>query len=135
MTLPRPGGSLRVLVVTDNAADTDAMTRLLRLQGYHAAVASDGVQAVAVARAFHPHVVMLDVDPVDRDAVAAAAKLRATTLGPAPIIMAVAGLPGADLSTRLSGSQIAGVWAKPVDGKSVLGFLAELQAVLDAAGA
>jgi CheY-like chemotaxis protein len=131
MMLPRLGGSLRVLVVDDDAAVADAIVQVLRLAGYRAAAADDGVRAVDVTRDFRPDVVLLNVDDPDRDAVAAAAKLRANAISPAPVIMAVASFLDADLTKRLSGSGIAGAWAKPVDGKSMHEFLAELQTVLD----
>ena len=56
-----PTRSFRVLVVEDNADLASSMRRLLELDGHEPAVASTGIEAVAVARSFLPEVVLCDI--------------------------------------------------------------------------
>jgi CheY-like chemotaxis protein len=56
-----PTRSFRVLVVEDNADLASSMKRLLELDGHEPAVASTGVEAVEIARSFHPEVVLCDI--------------------------------------------------------------------------
>jgi CheY-like chemotaxis protein len=54
--------SLRVLVVDDNESVTKTFGWMLEVLGYEARVARDGQTALAIARAFLPDVVMLDIN-------------------------------------------------------------------------
>src|SRR5262249_30533650 len=52
---------LRVLVVDDCRDTTDSLALLLKLWGHDVRVARDGPAAVGEARAYLPHVVLLDI--------------------------------------------------------------------------
>ncbi|MBA2963169.1 MULTISPECIES: hybrid sensor histidine kinase/response regulator [Ramlibacter] len=51
----------RVMVVEDNRDGLETLLALLDMLGYEVAGASDGREALEVARRFHPHVVLLDL--------------------------------------------------------------------------
>ncbi|HKT42524.1 MAG TPA: response regulator [Rhodanobacteraceae bacterium] len=51
----------RVLIIDDNAADRDVLARMLAREGYRAALASDGVGGLKLARELLPELVLLDV--------------------------------------------------------------------------
>jgi CheY-like chemotaxis protein len=83
---PRP--ALRVLVVDDQPDTVDAWAMLLRLHGHAVAVALDGLEALAIADAHGPHVVLCDITMPRLDGYGVASKLRQK--GPArPFLVAV----------------------------------------------
>ena len=59
--LRQPSGSLRVLVVDDNADSAESLAALLTLGGHEAVTANDGPEALVLADRFLPHVAILDV--------------------------------------------------------------------------
>jgi len=52
---------LRVLVVDDNEASARTLAWVIELEGYEVEICLDGRNAVERARAFRPHVVLLDL--------------------------------------------------------------------------
>jgi CheY-like chemotaxis protein len=67
---------LRVLVVDDQADSVASWALLLRMRGHEVAVAGDGVEALAVAAAHRPHVVLCDIVMPRLDGYGVARKLR-----------------------------------------------------------
>jgi PAS domain S-box-containing protein len=57
----KPVRSRRVLLIDDNESFANAMTGLLRLMGHTVRTLYEGATAVATAREFEPHVVLLDI--------------------------------------------------------------------------
>lgn len=55
------GSKRRVLVVDDNKDAADALSMLLRLEGNDVRVAHDGVEALKMAAALRPQVILLDI--------------------------------------------------------------------------
>ncbi len=72
------GARLRILVVEDNHDAAEMLGELLELGGHEVKLAVDGITGVAVAQAFHPHVVISDIGlPGEMDGYAVARCLRA----------------------------------------------------------
>ena len=69
--------SLRILIVEDHDDLADALRTNLRSEGYHAAVASDGRQALAMVRADPPDIIVLDLGIPGIDGLALLSRLRA----------------------------------------------------------
>ena len=69
--------SLRILIVEDHDDLADALRTNLRSEGYHAAVASDGRQALAMVRADPPDIIVLDLGIPGLDGLALLSRLRA----------------------------------------------------------
>jgi len=69
--------NLRILIVEDHDDLADALRANLRSEGYHATVASDGRQALAMVRAEPPDIVVLDLGIPGLDGLALLARLRA----------------------------------------------------------
>ncbi len=69
--------SLRILIVEDHDDLADALRTNLRSEGYHAAVASDGRQALAMVRADPPDIVILDLGIPGLDGLSLLSRLRA----------------------------------------------------------
>ncbi len=58
---PHTPRALRVLVVDDNADAADMLAALLSMVGHQTRLANGGVEALAIAAAFRPEVVFLDI--------------------------------------------------------------------------
>jgi CheY-like chemotaxis protein len=56
-----PGARRRVLVVDDNLDGAETLNLMLQLLGNDTKVASDGVEAVAMASEFRPDVILMDI--------------------------------------------------------------------------
>ena len=69
--------SLRILIVEDHDDLADALRTNLRSEGYNAAVASDGRQALAMVRADPPDIIVLDLGIPGLDGLALLSRLRA----------------------------------------------------------
>ena len=69
--------SLRILVVEDHDDLADALRTNLRSEGYHAAIASDGRQALAMVRADPPDIIVLDLGIPGMDGLTFLSRLRA----------------------------------------------------------
>jgi CheY-like chemotaxis protein len=117
----RPG--LRILVV-DDSEDTARMMRvLLKGEGHEVRVAFAGREAVALAEAFHPDVVLLDLTLPDMSGAEVAEALRKAD-GPArTTLVAVTGF-GADQVPAV----FDGHFVKPVDHDALRAFLGRLTA-------
>lgn len=74
-TLDR-GASLRILVVDDNRAAADALSKLLSLRGHTTEAVYLGEQALTRAPAFNPDVIILDIGLPDMDGYDIARALR-----------------------------------------------------------
>jgi two-component system CheB/CheR fusion protein len=75
--VPRTAHGLRVLVVDDNEDAADSLQLLLSAWKHDVRVAHDGVQALAVARAFKPQLALLDIGLPEMSGYELAQRLRA----------------------------------------------------------
>ena len=77
----------RILLVEDNAENSDILSRRLRRRGYEVLLASDGETAVAMARSTSPDLVLMDMNLPVLDGWAATRLIRlAPETGRLPII-------------------------------------------------
>jgi two-component system CheB/CheR fusion protein len=73
---PDTSPSRRVLVVDDSISTAQSMAALLQLKGHDGRVAFDGPKALETAAAFHPEVVLLDIDMPGMNGYQVAKQLR-----------------------------------------------------------
>jgi len=73
----RPAGSLRVLVADDNADSRESIAAMLELMSCEAVTASNGAEAVALARSLRPEIAILDIGMPDLDGNESARRIRA----------------------------------------------------------
>jgi DNA-binding response OmpR family regulator len=88
----------RVLVVEDDADIADVLRRSLRNEGYQVKTSADGIEALDVAAAFIPDLVVLDLGLPRLDGVEVCRRLRDD--GDVPILMLTA---RAELEDRVAG--------------------------------
>lgn len=88
----RPTGStLRVLVVDDNAAAAYMLSRIVEALGNETKIAPDGEQAIALAEAFQPQVIFMDIGMPRMNGYEAAERIRQTTWGKDLVLVALTG--------------------------------------------
>jgi two-component system CheB/CheR fusion protein len=80
-----------VLVVDDNRDGAQSLRLVLELHGHEVAVACDGAEAVALARAFRPTVVVCDLSLPVMDGFEVARELRRSMPGERPCLVALSG--------------------------------------------
>jgi signal transduction histidine kinase/CheY-like chemotaxis protein len=90
-TLGAPHGQLRVLVVDDHADGATSMCRLLRVLGYDARQASDGLAGLDAAAEFRPDVALLDIAMPRLSGYDVARRRRAEPWGKEMLLIAVTG--------------------------------------------
>jgi PAS domain S-box-containing protein len=119
--LPR---TCRILIVDDNHDAANSLSRLLRISGYESSAAYGGVQALEMAQANPPDVVLLDIGMPGMDGYDVARGLRALPGMERVVLVALTGYgqEGDRRLTEAAGFELHLV--KPVD-------LAELHALLD----
>jgi DNA-binding response OmpR family regulator len=62
VTFPTPGsGAPRLLIVDDDVAVTDTVSRMLRLDGFEVWAALSAAEGLSLARRHRPHAVVLDL--------------------------------------------------------------------------
>lgn len=122
---PHPVVPLRILVVDDNQDVLLSMQLLLETGGHKVRSAGDGASALAAAREFQPHAVLLDLAMPGVTGYEIAQQLRAMPL-PHPLLIAMTGLSQPEDRRR---SRLAGFdehLVKPVDINALTRTLARI---------
>jgi PAS domain S-box-containing protein len=88
---PPEGRALRILVADDRPDITESLAALLASMGHSVKTAADGEQAVAVAEAFRPDVVVLDLGMPRLNGYEACQRIRARPWGREPMLIAQTG--------------------------------------------
>lgn len=96
----------RILIADDNRDWTDGLALLLKDQGYAVRTAYDGQEAIAAAREFQPHVVILDVSMPRMTGYEAGRVLSQQPAGARPVLIAITAWPRD--SGRLQAEMLAG---------------------------
>ncbi len=118
------GGSLRVLVADDNGDAADSIALFLRMAGYEASVAYDGVQALEAVEDESPDVVLLDIGMPGLDGWELARRIRHLPRERRPVLVAVTGY---DTDADRRRSQAIGIGVhivKPTDPDLLVRLLA-----------
>jgi signal transduction histidine kinase len=116
----------RILVVDDNLDAAHSLATLLRLMGNDTRTAHAGLEALEVAAAFRPHVILLDIGLPKLNGYEVSRQLRSEPWGTEILLIALTGF-GQDEDRRMS--KAAGFHrhlVKPVDYKTLAKLLAEL---------
>ncbi|MGG6239437.1 response regulator [Nodosilinea sp. AN01ver1] len=83
----------RLLVVEDHPANRYLLVRLLTSAGFEVQSAADGHAAVDQAQAWLPHLIWMDIRMPGLDGYAATSQIKALTLDPPPVIIALTASP------------------------------------------
>lgn len=86
-----PAASRRILVVEDEWISAASLERLQRLKGHDVRTAHDGLEALAAAEAFRPHVVLLDIGLPEMTGYEVAHRIRQQPWGQGMVLIALTG--------------------------------------------
>ena len=103
-----------VLIVDDDPDVAGVLAAILSEEGRDAAIASDGQEALALARATPPALILLDVLLPDLDGAEVCRQLQADPATARIPIVFVTGTPTALAGDRLDGCAHRGILRKPV---------------------
>lgn len=118
----------RVLVVDDEPDVADSMSMLLQIEGHEVKSANCGESALALAREFHPRLVLLDIGLHGMDGYEVARRLRLQQPEAEKIcLVAVTGYGNAEARARTKESGFDQHLTKPVVPEAIFQLLAELK--------
>jgi CheY-like chemotaxis protein len=111
---PAPDGR-HILVIEDNADNRETLQRLLRLLGHHVDVAADGERGVALAKALHPDVALVDIGLPGLDGYQVAQQVRSAPGGADIMLIALTGYGQPEDRKRALACGFNAHLVKPVD--------------------
>ena len=119
----------RILLADDNRDALDSLATLLQCDGHEVHTAADGAEALEVAAACHPDVVLLDIGMPKLDGYEVARRIRAEPWGKSAVLIALTGW-GQDEDRRRSREVgFDSHLVKPLDPEALSTLLARLPAV------
>ena len=118
----------RILIVEDNERNARLLRDLLRAHGYATVEARTGEEAVALAPAERPHLVLMDIQLPGMDGVATLHALRAEPLTAGTPVVAVTAHAMKDDRERLLAEGFDGYLEKPIDVRELPARVAHLLA-------
>jgi signal transduction histidine kinase len=124
---PQKHGAARILVVDDLAASAETLMTLLEMEGFEVRIAHEGQAALAVAREFHPDVVLLDIGLPGMNGFEVAHGLRSQPESRDALLIALTGYGEAESRTRSAQAGFDFHMVKPADVNLLLAMLANPQ--------
>jgi PAS domain S-box-containing protein len=122
--LPRSAADTRVLIIEDNQDAAQSMQMLLEALGYTVRMAPEGRSGLAMAEAFRPHTVLLDLGLPEMDGFEVARALR-KRFGSSVRLVAVTGYGQLEYQQRSAEAGFDEHLVKPPSIDALLGALAE----------
>jgi CheY-like chemotaxis protein len=105
----------RVLLVDDNADSSEPLSLLLQAKGHDTRIAVEGEEALALADAFQPNCVVLDLGLPGIDGYEVARRLRERPYGESLILVALTGWAGKEVRTKAAEAGFDYHLVKPVN--------------------
>jgi PAS domain S-box-containing protein len=125
--LAQPAARRRILVVDDNRDAALSLAMLLRIMGNDTQTAHDGLEAVAVAAAYRPDVVLLDIGMPKVNGYEVARRIRQEPWGKTIVLVAVTGWGQAEDRRRSHEAGFNLHIVKPIEPEALEKLLAGLQ--------
>ncbi len=119
--------SKKVLIVEDNELNLKLFTDLLRAHGYEVTPLRDGRDALNTARAFHPDLVIMDIQMPHVSGLDLIERMQADPVLKAIPVLAVTAYAGKGDEERIMGAGARAYLSKPVP---VMQFLAGVRAII-----
>jgi len=132
---PARAGASRILVVDDLAASAETLMTLLEMEGFQVRVAHEGQEALAIARKFQPHVVLLDIGLPGMNGFEVAHGLRSLPECQDALLIALTGYGEAESRSRSAQAGFDFHMVKPADVNLLLSLLANPQGARKAVAA
>lgn len=115
-----------LLLVEDHPPTAEVTREILETFGYRVALATNGAEAVAEARAQRPAMVLMDVHMPVKDGLAATRELRASGDTAALPIYCLTAFAMPEEAARCHAAGATGVLTKPLDFDRLAGVLASM---------
>ncbi|CAN1210599.1 hypothetical protein TUMEXPCC7403_10410 [Tumidithrix helvetica PCC 7403] len=126
---PQPVNSPPILLAEDNAANVNTISSYLEAVGYRVIVANNGREAIALAKAEHPALILMDIQMPEMDGLEAMQHIRRDpNLANVPIV-ALTALAMADDRDRCLKAGANDYIAKPIKLKQLVATIQQLLAV------
>jgi PAS domain S-box-containing protein len=128
-SVPVSAGSLpvrKILIVDDNKDAVDSLALLLSIVGQTVTTSRDGLDALAQFEQFSPEVVVLDIGLPGLNGYEVARRIRAMTLTPPPVLVALTGWGQEEDRRRTVEAGFDHHLVKPVDFDALKALLASL---------
>lgn len=106
---------MKILLVDDNLDLVHSMAILLRLEGHHVDIATQGIEAVAMARLLRPEIILLDIGLPRMNGYEVARELRGMPELCGVRLYAVTGYGTAADRERALAAGFDGHFSKPID--------------------
>ena len=119
---------LRVLVVDDNVDSADSLSQVMQILGYPVATAHDGIEAVEMAAAWRPAVVLMDIGMPRMSGLEAASAIRALPGGEHPWLIALSGWGQSEDRRKSREAGFDHHFVKPVDVEALIALIRRLPA-------
>ena len=116
----------RILVVDDHPDVAETLVMMLRIMGHDTATAHDGLDAVAVAEAFRPDVILMDIGMPNLNGYDACRRIREQPWGRRIVMVAQTGWGQRDDKQRAIASGFDRHITKPIDPAALERMLAEI---------
>jgi CheY-like chemotaxis protein len=123
----RPAARRRILVVDDNKDAAASLAMMLKIMGNEARTAHDGLEALDVAAAFRPDVVLLDIGMPRLNGYDAARRIRQQAWGQGLALIALTGWGQEDDKRQSHEAGFDHHLTKPVDPAALEKLLASLR--------
>lgn len=118
--------SRRIIIVDDNHDSADALAMLLRLYGYEADTAYDGLEGVEAAEQLRPNAVLLDIGMPRLNGYDACRRIREKPWGKGLVLIAMTGWGQEEDRRRTTEAGFDAHIVKPVDPTDLIKLLASL---------
>jgi two-component system cell cycle response regulator DivK len=116
-----------ILIVEDNEKNLKLVRDVLEFNGYETVAARNAADAVSLATARQPDLVLMDIQLPDADGVTALRRLRSNSETASMVVVALTAFAMKDDRERLLGAGFDGYLEKPIDVKS---FATQVRALL-----
>jgi two-component system CheB/CheR fusion protein len=112
--------------VDDNADAARSLAMLLEIEGHEVRLCYDGQNGLMEAETFRPEAVLLDIGLPGLDGLEVARRLRAMSLSPRPLLVALTGYGQADDVRRSHEAGFDHHLVKPADPHALTALLASM---------
>lgn len=123
-----------LLIVDDNPVNLLVLRLMLVRAGYAPLEASDGIEAVTLATAEKPDLILIDIMMPRMNGIAAARRILEQASGTAPKLIAVTGNTEERLTDECLAAGISTVLHKPIDARELIETIERLTTIPGPAG-
>jgi len=122
------GMRLKVLVVDDNHDVADTCSMLIELSGHQVQSAYTGREAIDIAEAFRPQVILTDIGLPDIDGYEFAQRIRSRPWAKTVVLVAITGWGPGERPWQSEAAGFSHYLTKPIDPRTIESLLASLAA-------